>query len=226
VRGAAGQCGRREDLGWRAWVALAGEDVEDDIGGVDAVGDRLGAGGLDRGQSVREDRGEDVDHLPIAVVGAGEPAPHAFHRSRQHPILEGGAVAQGAGLAGEHRHVMPGVVDRIAATERAGVFGYDPAVLADHDAVGIGMNLDRTPDGAGRHRVLVVVEAHQAGLRDRRRHGVEAIEPAGIGNEPWPLHLEHFPDRPVCKLRMAMRLGVGDAPVGEPDVQFVIVFEP
>ena len=213
---------RREDRGRRAGIALAGEDVEDDVGGVDAVGDRLGAGGLDRRQPVGEHRGEDVDHLPIAVVGAGELAPHALHRGRQHPVLEGRAVAQGAGLAGEHRHVMPRVVDRLAAAERAGMLGDDPPVLADHDAVGIGMDFDRTPDRAGRHRVFVVVEAHQAGLRDRRRHRVEAVEPARIGNELRPLRLEHLPDRLLGQLRMAMRLGVGDALVEQPGVQLVV----
>ena len=111
------QRGRREDRGWRAGIALAGQDVEDDISGVDALGDRLGAGRLDRRQPVGEHRGEDVDHLPIAVIGAGELAPDALHRGRQHPVLEGRAVAQGAGLAGEHRHVMPGVVDRLATAE-------------------------------------------------------------------------------------------------------------
>jgi hypothetical protein len=40
------------------------------------------------------------------------------------------------------------------------------SVLADYDAIRIGMNLNRTPDRTRRHRVLVVVEAHQAGLRD------------------------------------------------------------
>jgi hypothetical protein len=67
----------------------------------------------------REDlsRGEDVDHLPIAVIGTGELAPHALHRRGQHPVLEGCAVAQGAGLAGEHRHVMPGVINRVATAE-------------------------------------------------------------------------------------------------------------
>ena len=33
---------------------------------------------------------------------------------------------------------------------------------------------------------IVVVEAHQAGLRDRCRHRMESIEPAGIGNELQP----------------------------------------
>jgi hypothetical protein len=43
---AQGQRCRGEDRGRRTGVALAGQDVEDDIGGVDAMGDRLGAGGL------------------------------------------------------------------------------------------------------------------------------------------------------------------------------------
>ena len=193
---------------------------------MDAVSDRLGTGRFDRRQTVGEHRVEDVDHLPIAIVGAGELAPYTLHRGRQHPVLEGSAVAQGAGLAGEHRHVMPGVVDRLAAAERARMLGNDASVLADHDAVGIGMNLDRTPDCAGRDRVLVVVEAHQAGLRDRCRHRVESVEPAGIGNELRPLRLEHLPDRLFGQLRMAMRLGVGDAFVEQPGVQLVEGFEP
>src|SRR5580704_16031407 len=78
-----------------------------------------------------------ADHLPIAILGAGELAPHALHRRRQHPILEGSAVAQGTGLAGEHRHVMPGVVDRVAAAERAGMLADDPPVLADRYEVSI-----------------------------------------------------------------------------------------
>ena len=82
--------------------------------------ERLGAGGLDRRQPVGQHRGEDVDHLPIAVVGAGELAPHPLQRGRQHPVLERRAVAQGAGLAGQHRHVMPGIVDRLAAAEASG----------------------------------------------------------------------------------------------------------
>src|SRR5215208_1707492 len=78
--------------------------------------------------------------------------------------LKGSAIAQRAGLAGEHRNVMPGVIDRLAAAERAGMLGDDPAVLADHDMVGIGMDFDWTSDGTGGHGVFVVVEAHQAGL--------------------------------------------------------------
>src|SRR5262245_39470558 len=102
----------------------------------------------------------------------------------------------------------------------------DPPVLADRDAVGIGMDVDRTADRDGGYRVFIVVEAHQAGLGDRRRHRVEAIEPASIGNELPSLGLEHLPDRLLGQLRMAMGLGVGDAFVGEPGVELVVVFEP
>lgn len=151
--------------------------------------------------------------LLVAVGGAGELAPHTLHRCRQDPVFEGSAITEGARLAGEHGHVMPRVVERIAATERAGMLGNDPAILADYDAIGIGMDLDRMSDRAGRHshRVFVVVEAHKAGLRDRSRHRMESVKPAGIGNELRPLGLERIPDRPVCELRMAMCLGVGDA---------------
>jgi hypothetical protein len=144
-----------------------GQDVEHDIGGMNAVSDRLGAGCFDSRQAVGQNCVEDVDHLTIAIVGNGELAPYTFDRSRKHPVLEGSAVAQGTGFASQYRHVMPGIVDGIAAAERASMLGNDASVLADHDAVGVGVNLDRSSDCAGRYRVFVVVEAHQAGLRDR-----------------------------------------------------------
>src|SRR5208282_5983746 len=106
------------------------------------------------------------------------------------------------------------------------MLGDGPPVLADYDALGIGMNLDRTPDRMGSYGVPVVVEAHQAGLRDRSGNDVEPIEPAGIGNELRPLCFEHLPDRLAGQLRMAMRPGVGDALVEQPGVQLVKVLEP
>src|SRR5271155_6182094 len=109
-------------------------------------GDRFRTSRLDRWQPIGEHRGEDVDHLTIAIIGAGELAPHALHRGRQHPVFEGRAVAQGAGLAGEHWYVMPRIVDRLATAERSGMFSNDPPVLADRDAVRIGMDLDWTTE--------------------------------------------------------------------------------
>jgi len=42
---------------------------------------------------------------------------------------------------------------------------------------GTGVDFDRMTDCTGHHRVLVVVEAHQTGLRDGCRQRVESVEP-------------------------------------------------
>ena len=193
---------------------------------MDALAQRLGAGRLDRGQPVAQHRGEDVDHLPVAIVGAGELAAHPLQAGRQHPVLERRAVPQRPGLAGQHRHVVPGIVDRLVAAEAAAMLADDPAVLAELDPIGIGTDLDRAADRARGDRVAVVVEAHQAGLGDRRRHRVEAVEAAGIGHQARPLRLEHLPDVRSRELGMAMRLGVGDALVEQPGVQLLVALDP
>jgi hypothetical protein len=41
------QSSRCEDRDRRAGIALAGQDVEDNIGGMNTVADRFGTGGLD-----------------------------------------------------------------------------------------------------------------------------------------------------------------------------------
>src|SRR6188768_2631987 len=106
------------------------------------------------------------------------------------------------------------------------MLGNDASVLADYDTVGVSMDLDRSSDGTGRDRVFVVVEAHQAGLRDRCRHRVESVEPTGIGNKLWPFGFEHLPDCLFTQFRMPVRLGVSDALVQQPCVQLGEGFEP
>jgi len=59
---------------------------------------------------------------------------------------------------------MPGIVEASTAAEAAGMLACDDPVLADDDAIGVGLDLDRPADGARRDRVLVVVEANEAGL--------------------------------------------------------------
>jgi hypothetical protein len=93
------------------------QDVEDDVGRVDAMANGFGAGRLDRAETVGQHRGKDLDHLAIAAVRGLQPASHALQVGRQQPVLEGRAIPQGARLAGKHRHVMPGVVDRLVAAE-------------------------------------------------------------------------------------------------------------
>ena len=53
---------------------------------MDTVVESFRTGRLDCRQPVGEHRGQDVDHLSIAVVGDGELAPHPLHCGRQHPI--------------------------------------------------------------------------------------------------------------------------------------------
>jgi hypothetical protein len=55
---------------------------------------------------------------------------------------------------------------------------------------------------------------------------VETIEAATIWDEIGPLLLEDFPHRLVRPFRMGMHLGVSDAFVGQPGVQFVVGFDP
>jgi len=95
-----------------------------------------------------------------------------------------------AGLPGEHRHVMPGIVDRLAAAEAATMLADNRAVLADHDAIGIGLDLDRPANGTRSDRVLVVVEPHQAGLRDRCLDRVEPVERSADRHQLRPLGFE------------------------------------
>jgi len=137
---------RGENGGRRPWIALAGQDVEDDIGGMNALPHGLGAGRIDGWQPVGEHGRQDVDHLPIAVMGAGKLAPDPFHPRRQHPVLERRAVPERPRLPGQDRHVMPGIVNRLAAAEAAAMLRDLPSVLADDDALGIGMNFDGAAD--------------------------------------------------------------------------------
>ena len=57
---------------------------------------------------------------------------------------------------------MPGIVLDLAAAERARVLRDNPPVLANDDAVGVGVDVDRAADGAGVDRISVVVEAQSS----------------------------------------------------------------
>ena len=68
---------------------------------------RLGAGGLDRRQTMIEHRAEHFDELLIAVGMLLQLCANLSQRGRQIPILERRAVAQCARLAHQHRQIMP-----------------------------------------------------------------------------------------------------------------------
>src|SRR4029077_847664 len=118
------------------------------------------AGCFDGYQAVAQYRRQHLDHLTVAIVGALQLAPYAFHTGRQEPILERRTVAQCAWLSGEHRHVMPGIVNGLAATKAAAMLTDNRPVLADHHAISIRLNLDRAADSARGDRVPVVIETH------------------------------------------------------------------
>src|ERR671919_1379192 len=211
---------------WGSGLTAPGEDVQDHIRRMDTLTQRLLAGGLDRGQAVAQNGGEDVDKLAVAIGGTDELAADPLQPGGQNPVLERRAVAQGSRLTGKDGNVVPRIADRPVAPEPAGVLADHAPVLADLDPLGIGPDLHRAPDRARGHRVAVVVEAHQAGLRDRRGHGMEPVEPSGIGHQAAALHLEHLPDRAVPELGVPMRLGVGDRLIRQPGVQLGVALHP
>ena len=100
------------------------------------------------------------------------------------------------------------------------------AVLTDDNAVSIGLDLDRPTHRTRGDRILVVVEAHQAGLGDRGLRRAEPVKPAGDRHELGALRLKDLPDRVVGQFRMPVRFGMSDTPVEQPSVQFVIARDP
>jgi hypothetical protein len=83
------------------------QDVQNDTGGMDVVGQSLGAGGFDGVQAIGEHGPEDLDHLPVAAALSFELALHTAQGRWQIPVLERGPVAQCAGLARQDRDAIP-----------------------------------------------------------------------------------------------------------------------
>ena len=181
--------------------------------------DGFTAGGFDVHQAIIANAAQDLDHLPVAIIAALELAPDRGHRRRQDPVLERGTIAQCSGFACQNRHIVPGVIDRLATTEGTGMFADDCPVLPDDDLIGIGMHIDRSAHCSCEDGILVGVEAHGAGLGHRGGHTVEVVERVGIGHQARPFSLEHLPDRPVGRFGMAVRLRIGHAFVEQPAVQ-------
>src|SRR3984957_14594084 len=102
---------------------------------MDAFGHRLGTGGLDGRPAIREHGGENGDHLTIGVIGSGESAANPLQRPRRSPILEWRSIPERAGFAGQDRHVMPWIVDCLAAPMVADVFRDNATILANDDAI-------------------------------------------------------------------------------------------
>ena len=221
----------RRDGRRRCRLALPGQDVEYDVGAARTAVERLGAGRLDRLQPVLQHCRQHRDELPVAVVVGRQPGSQPAEGVGQLPVLEGCAVTQCAGLPRQDRHVVPRIVGDLAASEAAGVFGDDLAVLADDDPIGVGPYIHRLPHGTCGDAVLVVVEAHQAGLGHRRFGRMEAVEGAAVVHQGGPLlvlprawtrDLEHFPHCLARDRRMRTLLGILNAAIHQPLVDLGI----
>src|SRR5690606_19282492 len=142
--GLAGQAQRvrRGDGQRRWWLAMSGQDVQNDRCRRGAFGQGLDAGSLDGFQSIRWDHAQDLDHLTVTVRHAPQLTLDASYRRRQFPFLEGSAVSKGAGLAGQHRDVVQRVIDGLVAPAGADGLADDPAFVADLAALRMDSDLD------------------------------------------------------------------------------------
>lgn len=159
---AQGRRGQQERRRFR--IAPARQDIEDHIGGVNALREGFGACLLHRRHSFRQHSTEDLHHLAVAIRGALQLASDLFESSGKNPVLERCAVTQRPGFAKQNRHIMPGIVDRSVSAEVTRVVSDQSALLPDLDPLSIGPDLDLPPDSRCRNRVFVVVEAHETGF--------------------------------------------------------------
>ena len=68
---------------------------------MDALREGFGTGLLHLRHPFRQHGAEDLHHLAVAVRHSAQLATHPLDSGGQHPVLERGAVSQGAGLAGQ-----------------------------------------------------------------------------------------------------------------------------
>ena len=111
--GQAQTCGREQQR-WRGGILAAGKDVDDHRRGMDALIEGFAAGGLDRLQPVIPHAGQDMDHLPVAIIAALQLAPDRGDGLWQHPAPERRTIAQRPRFARQNRHIVPGVIDGLA----------------------------------------------------------------------------------------------------------------
>lgn len=186
---------------------------------------RLLASCLDRSKTIGGHASEYGDHLSVTVIDALQPLANLLHRGWQNPFPERSTVAQGTGFASEDKDVMPGIIDGIAAAKAALMFRDRHPILLDDDPVRIGMKLDGATNGSRQDRVFAVVEADGAGLRHRGRNAVEAIEWANVAHEAAAFGFEHLPNCLRRLFGLAMSLGIGNAFIEQPDIQFLQAFD-
>ncbi|KWT72158.1 hypothetical protein APV28_1636 [Comamonas testosteroni] len=160
---------------------------------------------------VVQNQGQDLHHLPVATRLAQQHGLQPFEGWRQ--FGERSTVAQGTGLALQHRQVVTPVVDGpttdvVAPVDEARVLAQDLTFGGDHQPLGVDPQTHRPVGVGGRHAVAVALEVHQAGGRDPLGVFDEAVEGARHRHQGGPLLLPDIGHR-------AWQLAVDDlAPQG------------
>ncbi len=103
---------------------------------------------------------QDLDHFPIAAWMLEQVALQATERLGE--INERRPVAEGAGLALDHRQIVSPVIDRAArlvmrALDNARVLAQDLTLGHDNDPFGVNPQADRPVGERGRHAVAIAV---------------------------------------------------------------------
>lgn len=87
------------------------QDVEDQVVARRAGRQCLADGRFDRLQTIGQHGRQHTDEPAVGIVAIAKLAAQARQRRRQIPVLEGRAVPQRSGLAGQYRQIMPGVIE-------------------------------------------------------------------------------------------------------------------
>ena len=176
---------------------------------------------------VMQHQRQNLDHFPVAAGVLGQVTLQAAERLGK--INERRAVAQGAGLALDHRQIVPPVIDRASrqvmrSLNDAGMLTQDLTLGHQHDPLGVNPQADRPVREGGRHAVAVALEVYQTGRRDPLGLLDKAIEGPPQCHQAGDLAGMHIGDA-ARKAAMHDLAPLRDAPLFEPGVQGIEIGE-
>ena len=146
---------------------------------------------------VLQNEGQDLHHLPVTAGTLEEMALQLPERFGH--LGEGRPVTQGAGLALDHRQIVPPVVDRpprqvMGSFDDPRMLAQDLALGGDDDPFRVDPQADRPVGEGGRHAVAVALEVYEAGRRYSLGVLDEAIEGAAQRHQAGNLVGMHIGD--------------------------------
>src|SRR5580704_4416251 len=130
-----------------------------------------------------EDESQNLDHLAVTARRLKHALLQSSEGRRQ--FDEGGAIAQGSGLALNDRQIVPPIengrrtLSLVRAGEDSAVFADDLPFGDDDDTLGIDPHADRAIGKGGRHAIAIALQMEQARRRDALGVLDEAVERPG-----------------------------------------------